>query len=140
MHYSATGDRVFLLYAIPSLAFLIIIPLTLAWMSRRSFARASIEHSARARKLKIGKIDLRQVGTVLKVQGDVQKISFQWLNRPHFHVKDETAAIRVVMFTAPANRVKVGDRVEVLGIVMKNLFARKTPIISAVSVQKIEDT
>ncbi len=33
LHYHNTGDQRFLLYAIPGLAMLIVIPFTLAWMS-----------------------------------------------------------------------------------------------------------
>lgn len=108
-------------------------------MSRRSFAQAGIEHSPGARAVKIGKIDAGMVGTVLKVRGYVEKISFKWLNRPHFHLKDEGAGIRVVMFTAPAAKIRVGDRVEVLGIVVKHLLTKNRPIVSAVSIKKIED-
>ncbi|MCK9275834.1 MAG: hypothetical protein M0P57_12170 [Syntrophales bacterium] len=139
-HFSQTKDEVFLLYAIPSLALLIIIPLTLSWMSRRSFAQARLEHGPRARSVRIDRIDSNMVGTVLKIKGKVEKISFKWLNRPHFHLKDEGAAIRVVMFTAPAQNIRIGDRVEVLGIVVQHLLTKKKPIVSAVSIAKIEDT
>lgn len=136
LHYYDTGDQRFLLYAIPGLAMLIVIPFTLAWMSRRSFAQASAQYDSKARYCRIDRIDTGMAGTVLRTSGKVGKISFKWLNRPHFHINDGTAGIRVVMFTAPANEIAVGDTVEVLGIVMKNIFSRRTPVISAVSIQK----
>lgn len=43
------------------------------------------------------------------------------------------------MFTAPADEVKVGDRVEALGVVMRNLFKKTTPVISAVSIKKYKN-
>lgn len=136
LHYYSTGNERFLLYAIPGLAMLIVIPFTLAWMSRRSFEQASVNYDSKARHYRIDKIGLEMTGTVLRISGKVGKISFKWLNRPHFHINDGTAGIRVIMFTAPANEISVGDSVEVLGIVMKNIFSRKAPIISAVSVKK----
>lgn len=117
---------------------LLVIPMTLAWMSRRSFMQASEQFDAQARACKIGKIDTRMTGNVIRVSGEVQKISFKWLNRPHFHIKDKTADIRVIMFTAPANKIDVGDTIEAVGIVMKHLLTRNKPVISAVSVKKIE--
>ena len=93
-----------------------------------------------AKVVKIGKIDSRMTGTVLKVKGIVEKISFKWLNRPHFHLKDEGAGIRAVMFTAPSQNIQVGDRVEVLGIVVKHLLTKHRLIISAVSITKIENS
>ena len=138
-HFFETGDTRFLLYAIPSLALLIVIPFTLAWMSRRSFAQAGIEQNSRARDVKIGKIDERMIGTVLKTRGHVEKISFKWLNRPHFHLNDQGSRIRAIMFTAPSKNIRVGDRVEVLGIVVKHLLTKNRLIVSAVSITKIED-
>jgi len=133
LHYNSTGDSRFLLYAIPGLILLVVIPMTLAWMSRRSFIQASAQFDTKARSCKIGKITPEMVGDVIRISGEVRKISFRWLNRPHFHVTDETADIRVVMFTAPSDTIGVGDRVEALGIVMKHLFTRNRLVISAVT-------
>ena len=139
LHYNSTGDSRFLLYAVPGLIMLLIIPMSLAWMSRRSFVQANEQFGSKARACKIGKIDQRMIGDVVRISGEVQKISFRWLNRPHFHIKDETAGIRVIMFTAPSNKVLVGDAVEAIGIVMKHLLTRNSLIISAISVKRIED-
>jgi hypothetical protein len=136
--YTTTGDTSFLLYAIPGLAMLLIIPLTLSWMSRKSFREASEEYDAQARFYKIRKIDLGMAGTVVRIAGNVRKTSFKWLNRPHFQIEDGTGRIRVIMFTAPMEDIKLEDKVEVLGLVMKNIFARTTPVISAVSIKKID--
>ncbi|MBW2674314.1 MAG: OB-fold nucleic acid binding domain-containing protein [Deltaproteobacteria bacterium] len=139
LHYTSTGDSRFLLYAIPGLILLLVIPMALAWMSRRSFTQADDQFNTQARGCTIGKIGPAMVGDVVRISGEVQKISFRWLNRPHFHIKDETAQIRVIMFTAPANKVVVGDRVETVGIVMKYPLTKTRFVISAVSVKKIED-
>ena len=52
--YSSTGDPQFLWYAIPGLILLLVIPMTLAWMSRRSFTQASEQSDTKARTCKIG--------------------------------------------------------------------------------------
>ncbi len=135
LHYTSTGDARFLLFAIPGLILLLIIPMTLAWMSRRSFSQADERFSPKARRCTIEKINLGMVGDVVKVTGEVEKISFKWLNRPHFHINDGTAGIRVIMFTAPTQNIRVGDTVETVGIVMKHLLTRNRPIISAVSIK-----
>ena len=136
--YMTVADTSFLLYAIPGLILLLAIPLTLSWMSRKSFSQASEEYGVQARWHKIGKINLEMAGTAVRILGTVRKISFKWLNRPHFQVEDETAKIRVIMFTSPPEQIKTEDKVEVLGMVMKNLFDRKNPAISAVSIKKID--
>jgi hypothetical protein len=137
LHYISTGDTRFLLFAIPGLILLLVIPMTLAWMSRRSFSQADEQFSSKAKRCKIEKIDLGMVGNIVKVTGEVEKVSFKWLNRPHFHIRENTADIRVIMFTAPSQNIRVGDTVEALGIVMKHLLTRNKPIISAVSIKTI---
>jgi len=136
LRYIAAPDSGLLIIAIPGLILLLVIPMALGWMSRRSYAQAAEKYGGKGRYLKIAKISLGMTGDVVRVSGIVQKVSFKWLNRPHFQVKDDTGGIRVIMFTSPAEEIKVGDKVGVLGIVMKNIFARTTPAISAVSVKK----
>lgn len=138
LHYHSTGDSRFLLYAVPALALLLVIPMTLAWMSRRSFAQAEQRFEPKARNCDIGKISPAMIGEVVRISGEVRKISFKWLNRPHFHIRDATAQIRVIMFTAPANDVSAGDRVESVGVVMKYPLTKTRLVISAVSVKRIE--
>lgn len=139
LNYAATGNASFLWYAIPGLILLLVIPMTLAWMSRRSFKQAGEQSENQARSCKIGKIVPTMIGNVVRISGEVQKISFRWLNRPHFHIKDATAQIRVIMFTAPANKVFVGDKVEAIGVVMKYPLKKAQLALSAVSVKRIED-
>ncbi|MBN2284166.1 MAG: hypothetical protein JXO48_09780 [Deltaproteobacteria bacterium] len=139
LHYHATGDERFLLFAIPGLVMLIVIPFTLAWMSRRSYVRAAENVGGTARFIKMDRINRGMTGTVLRTAGRVERITFRWLNRPHFHLREGSAGIRVIMFTSPEQNIRVGDRVAVLGIVMKNLFSGKDPVISAVSIEKTTD-
>jgi len=139
LHYMATGNAQFLLFAIPGLILLIIIPMTLAWMSRRSLAEAAGHYVDSCRPFKIGRITLDTTGTAVRVSGSVDKVSFRWLNRPHFIVRDDTGTIRVMMFTTPSGKIERGDHVDVLGVVVKNIFARSTPAISAVGVEKQYD-
>lgn len=129
-------DTRFLLFAIPALLALLLIPMILAWMSRRTLQEAAEQNSPQARLYKIAKINLAMTGQVVSISGKVKKVSFQWLNRPHFHIEDGTGQIRVIMFTSPAEDIRQGDDVEVLGVVIKNIFKRSDPAVSAVSVKK----
>ena len=139
LNYAATGNASFLWYAIPGLILLLVIPMTLAWMSRRSFKQAGEQSENQARSCNTGKIVPTMIGNVVRISGEVQKISFKWLNRPHFHIKDTTGVIRVIMFTAPANKVVVGDKVQAIGVVMKYPLSKEQIAISAVSVICIEN-
>jgi hypothetical protein len=136
LRYSMTGDTRFLIYAIPGLILLIAIPMALGWMSRKSYAKAEVDYDEKARRYKIDQISEATRGRAVRITGTVVKISFRWLNRPHFQVKDDTGSVRVILFTSPGEPIRVGDRVEVLGLVMKNLFDRRGQAVSAVSIKK----
>lgn len=136
LHYMTVRDETFLMYAIPGLIMLLVIPLTLSWMSRKTFMEASEFHEGKARLYPVKRIGLDMVGQAVKISGTVKKISFRWLNRPHFQIEDDTGYIRVIMFTSPSEDIRENDTVDVLGMVMKNLFTRKTAVISAISIKK----
>lgn len=136
LRYAITGDTRFLIYAIPGLILLIVLPMTLGWMSRRSYVKAEREYDQKARSYRIGQIGESTRGRTVRITGKVEKVRFRWLNRPHFQLKDDTGTIRVILFTSPAERISIGDRVEVLGMVMKNIFDRRGQAISAVSIKK----
>ena len=126
----------FLLFAIPALLALLLIPMILAWMSRKTLREAAEQNSPQAKFYKIAKVTQAMTGQAVSISGQVKKISFKWLNRPHFHIEDSTGQIRVILFTSAAEAIRQGDEVEVLGVVIKNIFKRSTPAISAVSVKK----
>ena len=136
MHYMEVRDTRFLIFAIPGLIAVLIIPMTLAWMSRRTFTQAAEEHNQKAKRYKIAKISLAITGEAVSITGEVLKVSFKWLNRPHFEIKDDTGTIRVIMFTAPSEDIKLGDTVDILGVVIKNIFDRPHAAISAVSIKR----
>jgi len=125
-----------LLFAIPALLALLLIPMILAWMSRKTLNEAAEQNTPQAKFYKIAKVTQAMTGQAVSISGKVKKISFKWLNRPHFHIEDLTGQIRVIMFTSPAENIQQGDEVEVLGVVIKNFFKRSDPAISAVSVKK----
>ena len=126
----------FLLFAIPALLALLLIPMILAWMSRKTLNEAAEQNTPQAKFYKIAKVTQAMTGQAVSISGQVKKISFKWLNRPHFHIEDSTGRIRVIMFTSPAENIQQGDEVEVLGVVIKNIFKRSDPAISAVRVKK----
>ena len=125
-----------MLFAIPALLALLLIPMILAWMSRKTLREAAEQNSPQAKFYKIAKVTQAMTGQAVSISGQVKKISFKWLNRPHFHIEDSTGRIRVIMFTSPAENIQQGDEVEVLGVVIKNIFKRSDPAISAVRVKK----
>jgi len=135
--FSQEGDVRFLLIALPLLFLIFLIPLLLAKMSRKSYVEADNRYGNKMKPHRIAEITLQKIGEWVEINGNVEKVSFKWLNRPHFQVSDDTGKIRAIIFTSPSENIKTGDDVKVKGIVMRNLFKKEVPVISAISIKKI---
>ncbi|MCD6150920.1 MAG: hypothetical protein J7J70_04620 [Deltaproteobacteria bacterium] len=136
IHFFHDRDVRFLLIAFPMLLLILIIPMILAKMSRKTYARADAQYVGKTEPCRISDITLQKIGESAEIRGIVEKVSFKWLNRPHFQIDDGTGKIKVIIFTSPSDDIRVGDKVKVRGMIMRSLFGSKAPIISAISVKK----
>jgi RecJ-like exonuclease len=80
------------------------------------------------------------IGKPVRVEGVVERVHFQFLNRPQYIVADRSGSISVKMFTSPAEDIKVNDIVEVIGQVIQRYVVTGDPIINCVSIRKIKKT
>jgi hypothetical protein len=133
-----TGDRGILVWGIPTLFMLLIIPLVLNYMSQKEYEDLEPVYRNEAKNVRIRMINESMVGQVVRVEGVVERIYFQFLNRPQYLVADRTGEISVKMFTSPKQSVKKGDVVEVLGTIINRYFVTGDPVINCVSITKIE--
>ena len=134
--FAHSKDYRFLGFAILMLAALVIIPMLLARMSRHAYSNATPLYEDKAKFHKISNINLGKVGEVVKIRGTIEKVSFRWLNRPHFSINDGTGIISAILFTSSQESLEVGEEVEVLGTVMRG-FPRRGLAVSAVSIRKV---
>jgi hypothetical protein len=132
-----TRDYSLLRIALPMLLALLLIPMILSVLNRQVSSDIKELHADKLRLAKIQNINVSQVGEPVKITGTVEKISFQWLNRPLLSVRDNTGTIPVIMFTPLPGEIVVGDRVQVVGMIMRKLLLRGKPAISAISVGKL---
>jgi cytochrome c-type biogenesis protein CcmH/NrfF len=133
-----SGDTRLLLWGIPTLVLLFLIPLGLNYMSQKEYADIRPEYEREARQVRIRMINLNMVGEPVRIEGIVESVRFQFLNRPQFIVADRSGEIAVKMFTQPEEKIKVGDVVEVLGMVIKRYIAGGDAVIDGVSIRKID--
>jgi hypothetical protein len=132
--------RTQLIWLIPSLFMLLLIPIALNYMSRSQYADLKPVYEAEAKTVRIRLINESMVGKIVRVEGIVERVYFQFLNRPQYMVADRTGAISVKMFTNPDEDVKVNDVVEVLGQVIRRYMVAGDPVINCVSIRKIKKT
>jgi hypothetical protein len=127
-----------LIWMIPALFMLLVIPMALNYMSRSQYNTLEPIYEAEAKPVRIKLINESMVGKPVRIQGVVERVYFQFLNRPQYLVADRSGAISVKMFTSSPEDIKVNDVVEVLGQVIKRYVVTGDPVVNCVSIRKIE--
>jgi hypothetical protein len=132
------GVRSQLIWLIPGLFMLLVIPMALNYMSRSQYAEIEPIYEAQAKTVRVKMINENMIGKVVRIEGVVERVYFQFLNRPQYLVADRSGEISVKMFTSTDEDVKVNDVVEVLGQVIHRYFVTGDPVINCVSIRKIK--
>ena len=127
-----------LIWMIPALFLLLVIPMALNYMSRSEYNNLEPIYEAEAKTVRIKLINESMVGKPVRFEGVVERVYFQFLNRPQYLVADRSGAISVKMFTSSTRNIKVNDVVEVLGQVIKRYVVTGDPVVNCVSIRKIE--
>jgi len=117
---------------------LLIIPMGLNYMSQKEYTDLIPAYEVRAKNVRVRMINPTMEGQVVRIEGVVERVSFQFLNRPQFVVADRTGEISVKMFTSTSEKIRKDDIVEVLGKVMKRYIMGGDVTVNAVSVRKID--
>ncbi|MCX6692303.1 MAG: nucleotide-binding protein [Methanoregula sp.] len=127
-----------LIWLVPGLFMLLVIPMALNYMSRSQYAELKPIYEAEAKTVRVKLINENMVGKIVRVEGVVERVYFQFLNRPQYLVADRSGEISVKMFTSPDEDVKVNDVVEVLGQVIRRYIVTGDPVVNCVSIRKIK--
>jgi len=133
-----TGDRTVLLWGIPAVVLLLVIPIALNYMSQKQYADLVPVYEVEARPVRVKMINESMLNQIVRLEGVVERTYFQFLNRPQYLFADRTGEISVKMFTSPLEEIKKGDVVEVLGMVIRRYVISGEPVINCVSIRKID--
>ncbi|UUX92036.1 nucleotide-binding protein [Methanoplanus endosymbiosus] len=133
-----SGEYMSLLWGIPILAALFVIPIILSYMSASEYNDLAPIYEAEAKPVRIKMINESSIGNIVKIEGVVEKAMFKSLNRPQFHVADRSGLISVKMFTGISEDINKDDIVEVYGQVIKRYVMVGEPVINAVIIRKTE--
>nr|WP_320160444.1 nucleotide-binding protein [uncultured Methanoregula sp.] len=127
-----------LIWLIPVLFMLLVLPIALNYMSRSQYAELRPEYEREAKTVRVKLINENMIGKIVRIEGVVERVHLQFLNRPQFTVADRSGAISVKMFTSPDEDIKVNDIVEVLGQVIRRYIVTGEPVINCVSIRKTD--
>jgi hypothetical protein len=135
--YFSSGDPMLLLFGIPAVVLLLLIPMGLNYMSQKQYLDLVPEYEREARPVRIKMINQGMMSQVVRFEGVVERTYFQFLNRPQFLIGDRSGEISVKMFTSPQETIKKDDIVEVLGTVIQRYIFTGEPVVNCVSIRKI---
>ncbi len=135
--YFGSGDTMLLLFGVPMVVLLLVIPMALNYMSQKQYMDLVPEYEREARPVRIKMINKGMMSQVVRFEGVVERTYFQFLNRPQFLIGDRSGEISVKMFTSPQETIKKGDIVEVLGTVIQRYIFTGDPVVNCVSIRKI---
>jgi hypothetical protein len=130
------GIRPHLLWMVPSLFLLLVIPVLLNYMSRSQYKDLEPIYEKEAKTVRVRLINESMIGKVVRIEGVVERVHFQFLNRPQYTVADRSGSISVKMFTSPEYDVKVNDIVEVYGQVIRRYMVTGEPVVNCVIIRK----
>jgi len=133
-----TGDFFVFAWGLVLVVLLFFIPLGLNYMSQNQYSGLEPVYEAEARNSRVRAITPSSIGDIVRIEGVVERVLFQLLNRPQYVVADRTGEISVKMFTSPKEKIKTGDYVEVYGQIIKRYMVTGDPVVNAVIVRKTE--
>lgn len=136
--YSISRSSTVLVFGIPMLLAIFLIPILLNYMSQEQYAGLLPQYEKDAKTVRIKAINANMLGEAVRVEGVVEQVHFWYLNRPSFLVGDKSGEISVKMFTSPREDIHKGDTVEVIGRVIKRYIMGGEPVINCVSIRKIK--
>ncbi|GAA5262828.1 nucleotide-binding protein [Methanocalculus sp. MC3] len=135
--FFSSGDFRMLLWGIPTLIFILTIPIAMNYMSQSHYRSLKPMYEAEAKPIRANQISDAMMGKVVRYEGLIEHVHFKFLNRPQYVIADRTGEVSVKMFTSPEEDVGKGDIVEVLGSIMRRYIITGDPIVNCVSIRKI---
>ena len=130
-----SGDVKMLIWGIPTLLLLLILPMGLTYLSQSQYADLVPVYETSAKDVKIREINESMISKPIRIEGLVEEVRFRSLNRPHFIIADRTGVTTVKMFTSPRNDISKGDVVEVYGQVIRRFIFYGDPIVNGVEIR-----
>ena len=133
-----SGDTGILIWAIPTIILLLLIPMGMTYLSQSQYSDLIPEYEAFARELKIREINESLISKPITFEGLVEEVRWRSLNRPHYIIADKTGETIVKMFTRPRIDVRKDDVVRVYGQVIRRYIFAGDPIVNGVDIRIIK--
>jgi hypothetical protein len=134
----STGDVRSLIWAVPTLICLILIPMAMTYLSQSQYSDLIPVYETQAKDVKIREINESMISKPIHIEGLVEEVRFRSLNRPHIIIGDRTGVTTVKFMTNPRYEIAKGDIVEVYGQVIRRYIVYGEPIVNGVDIRLSE--
>lgn len=136
--FFATGDGMFLYWGIPLSLCLLIIPLVNSYSVGSQYLRLLPEYEAEAKPCRIKQLGPSMAGKPVRIEGVVQSVKGTFINRPGYKIFDGSGTITAQRSTPLDINVRVGDNVQVVGMIVKRFAFAGDLVVHAIGVKKID--
>lgn len=136
--FFATGDNMFLYWGIPLSLCLFVIPLVNSYSVGKQYIKLLPEYEAESKPCRIKQIGRTMEGMSVRVEGVVQGLKGKFINRPGYKIFDGSGTV-VAQRSSPLDiDIRVGDSIEVVGMVVKRYAFVGDYVVHAIGVKKID--
>jgi len=136
--FFATGDIMFLYWGVPLSLCLFVIPLVNSYSVGRQYVNLLPEYEAESKPCRIKQIGRAMEGKAVRVEGVVQGLKGKFINRPGYKIFDGSGTV-VAQRSSPLDiDIRVGDSIEVVGMVVKRYAFAGDYVVHAIGVKKID--
>jgi hypothetical protein len=136
--FFATGDSMFLYWGIPLSLCLFVIPLINSYSVGRQYLNLLPEYEAEAKLCRIKQIGRVMEGKPVRIEGVVQGVKGKFINRPGYKIFDGSGAVVAQRSTPLDIDIRVGDNIEVVGMIVKRFAFAGDYVVHAIGVKKID--
>ena len=136
--YIATQDAMFLYWGVPLSLCLFLIPLINSYSVGKQYITLLPEYEAVSKPCRIKQIGRPMEGKPVRIEGVVQGLKGRFINRPGFKIFDGSGTV-VAQRSSPLDiDIRVGDNIEVVGMVVKRYAFAGDYVVHAIGVKKID--
>jgi hypothetical protein len=136
--YFLTLDIMFLTWGIPLSLCLLLIPLINSYSVGRQYITLLPEYEQASKSCRARQIGPAMNGQPVRIEGVVQSIKGKFINRPGYKIFDGSGAVTAQRSTPLDIDVRVGDNIQVVGMVVKRFAFAGDFVVHAIGVKKID--
>lgn len=129
----------YLYWGIPLALLLLVVPLINSYSVGKQYVKLLPEYEREAKPCRIKMIGPGTAGRPVRVEGVVQSRKGAFIGRPGYKIFDGSGAVIVQRSNPFDIEIKVGDNIQVIGMVTKRFAFVGNYVVHAIGAKKVDD-